>query len=163
MWSNAKSKFFKVSVRVLGRNTRFCTKTLRPLAQWPSLRTVGSALTIGAIAYCSLFARQRLALNDAKDDLSAWHNRWISGNIAFHMSEINPVLVKFLGALMEDSISSPDFPKRVLVPLCGKTMDMIFLQNLGHKVLRNEICHLVDPPFIVLVLPSSLSSFSTRS
>eukprot|EP00291_Cryptomonas_curvata_P015780 CAMPEP_0172151824 /NCGR_PEP_ID=MMETSP1050-20130122/463_1 /TAXON_ID=233186 /ORGANISM="Cryptomonas curvata, Strain CCAP979/52" /LENGTH=189 /DNA_ID=CAMNT_0012820011 /DNA_START=82 /DNA_END=648 /DNA_ORIENTATION=- len=69
------------------------------------------------------------------DDMQTWDERWKSGNISFHIQQVNTSLSKYLGLLMEDGISSPKVVKRVLVPLCGKTVDMIFLQNLGHKVV----------------------------
>lgn len=147
LW-NLQTKVLNASVGMLRRSKRFCSASFYPSAKWSKTMTVGSALTFGAIAYCSLFIRQRIAFNDAKEDLSAWKNRWVTGNIAFHLNEIHPALVKFLGPLLEDSISPPEFPKRILVPLCGKTMDIIFLQNLGHKVRVIIMC------FLFVVSPS---------
>ncbi|MFO0115836.1 MAG: hypothetical protein ACK53F_12720, partial [Betaproteobacteria bacterium] len=88
--------------------------------------------TVGAIAFY-ISRKNAVIFSDA---MQSWNQRWSSGQTAFHINEVHPCLFKFLGPFLDDGISSPKFSKRVLVPLCGKTVDMIFLQNLGHKVLQ---------------------------
>jgi hypothetical protein len=92
----------------------------------------GAAFTVGALAFY-ITSKSAVAFSD---EMQSWNQRWRTGQISFHISEVHPCLSKFLGQFLEDGISSPKFSKRVLVPLCGKTVDMIFLQNLGHKVLK---------------------------
>lgn len=90
----------------------------------------GAAFAVGAIAF---YISRRNAVVFT-DEMTSWNQRWRSGQTAFHINEVHPCLSKFLGPFLDDGISSPNFSKRILVPLCGKTVDMAFLQNLGHKV-----------------------------
>lgn len=62
-----------------------------------------------------------------------WLDAWQTGNIGFHKSEIHPDLIK-------------DFPNlnlkpgsRILVPLCGKSLDMLWLNQQGFKVTGIEL------------------------
>ncbi len=58
---------------------------------------------------------------------SSWSERWSAGKIGFHESRVNNNLVSHfsrLGAVKES---------HVLVPLCGKTVDLIWLaERVGH-------------------------------
>ncbi|QSA98940.1 thiopurine S-methyltransferase [Methylococcus sp. EFPC2] len=62
-----------------------------------------------------------------------WHERWATGQIGFHQSEINPHLRRFWPAL--------ELPKgsRVFVPLCGKSRDMLWLCDQGYEVIGVEL------------------------
>ena len=62
---------------------------------------------------------------------SFWNEVWNEGQIGFHQSEINKNLKKFAPKFKGHSI--------VLVPLCGKSKDMCFLAEQGHKVHGVEI------------------------
>lgn len=60
-----------------------------------------------------------------------WAARWKEGRIGFHEGRTNTFLerqVHHLGPA----------PRRVLVPLCGKTEDMAFLAAEGHEVVGIE-------------------------
>lgn len=62
-----------------------------------------------------------------------WHDMWASGVVGFHQQEINRFLRDFWPQLNVD-------PKgQVLVPLCGKSLDMLWLRKLGHEVLGVEL------------------------
>lgn len=61
-----------------------------------------------------------------------WHQRWREGRIGFHLPHVNPDLLRFAGDL-------PPPPARVLVPLCGKSVDMTFLAERGHHVIGIEL------------------------
>lgn len=54
--------------------------------------------------------------------LAAWQERWREGRIGFHRDAINEHLVEHAPALLGDAE-----PTRVLVPLCGKTVDLRWL------------------------------------
>ena len=62
-----------------------------------------------------------------------WHDRWQHGRIGFHRSSVHPDLIEhaqaFLGAA----------PCRVLVPLCGKSLDLGWLVARGHAVVGVEL------------------------
>jgi thiopurine S-methyltransferase len=62
-----------------------------------------------------------------------WKNAWSERNIGFHMSETNPFLVSSL----KDRVVQK--PGACLVPLCGKSLDMIYLRDQGHSVYGFEI------------------------
>ena len=62
-------------------------------------------------------------------DLVDWQSKWEDGKIAFHQSEIAPFLVKYC----EDVWGSENFG-RILVPLCGKSLDMVFLAERSHVI-----------------------------
>ncbi len=66
-------------------------------------------------------------------DSDFWHARWQADQIGFHQNEINPYLVHYWPSLQLDSQS------RVFVPLCGKTLDMIWLLDQGHAIVGCEI------------------------
>lgn len=70
-----------------------------------------------------------------------WHDRWREGRIGFHLQETNPLLQRGWPALNSRSRG------RVLVPLCGKTLDMIWLREQGHEVLGVELSDLACQAF----------------
>lgn len=62
-----------------------------------------------------------------------WHERWAINQIGFNQSEVNPYLQKFWPELN----LKPG--ERVLVPLCGKTIDMRWLIQQGLNVVGVEL------------------------
>lgn len=66
-------------------------------------------------------------------DPSFWHQRWGQNDIAFHESDANPLLVKYSKqlSLVEGS--------RVFLPLCGKTLDILWLLSNGYRVAGAEL------------------------
>lgn len=66
-------------------------------------------------------------------DAGFWQERWQRNQIAFHQHKTNPFLAKYFGAL--------SLPKgsRVLVPLCGKTLDIAWLLSQGYRVAGAEL------------------------
>ena len=62
-----------------------------------------------------------------------WHQKWQEAKQGFQQEKINSRLMKFWSAL--------DVPQesRVFVPLCGKSLDMIWLKDQGHMVLGCEL------------------------
>lgn len=74
-------------------------------------------------------------------DKEFWHDRWQTGQIGFHQNEINPYLVRYWPSLQLEPES------RVFIPLCGKTLDMIWLLDQGHTIIGNEISELAVEAF----------------
>ena len=66
-------------------------------------------------------------------DKSFWHQRWEENRIPFHEKEANPLLIRYFKelSLVEGS--------RVLVPLCGKTLDIRWLLSNGYRVAGVEL------------------------
>ena len=59
-----------------------------------------------------------------------WLGRWKDNQIGFHQSNINPHLKKYMDRLAG---TGP-----VFVPLCGKTLDLIYIGEKGRKALGVE-------------------------
>jgi len=62
-----------------------------------------------------------------------WHNLWETNDIGFHLNDTNPFLLEFFSELNLKTNS------RIFVPLCGKTVDIKWLLNKGHKVVGIEL------------------------
>ncbi|MFP4207710.1 MAG: thiopurine S-methyltransferase [Wenzhouxiangella sp.] len=62
-----------------------------------------------------------------------WHQRWQAGQIGFHTPEAHWALASYWPAL-DHRVDEP-----VLVPLCGKTLDMRWLRERGHPVTGIEL------------------------
>lgn len=62
-----------------------------------------------------------------------WQARWARDEIGFHQAEANPYLQRYWPQLALPAGS------RVLVPLCGKSLDMLWLAGQGHRVLGIEL------------------------
>ncbi|AXP02195.1 thiopurine S-methyltransferase [Pseudomonas fluorescens] len=62
-----------------------------------------------------------------------WHKHWSSNQIGFHLPEVNPYLQRFWPQLGLAQGS------RVLVPLCGKSLDLLWLAHQGYSVLGVEL------------------------
>ncbi|MFQ6575650.1 thiopurine S-methyltransferase [Pseudomonas sp. UM16] len=62
-----------------------------------------------------------------------WHSRWASNQIGFHQSRVNSYLQQYWPALTLTA------GERVLVPLCGKSLDMLWLAGQGLQVLGVEL------------------------
>lgn len=61
-----------------------------------------------------------------------WLDAWAAGRTNFHRDAVNPSLLRFAGAFL-------DGPHRVLVPLCGMTLDLAWLRERGHEVVGVEL------------------------
>lgn len=64
--------------------------------------------------------------------MSIWHQRWDENRIGFHRLEANPTLTDHWSKLGLESTTN------VLVPLCGKTLDIHWLVQQGHPVTGIE-------------------------
>ncbi|MBK5939314.1 thiopurine S-methyltransferase [Halochromatium roseum] len=70
-----------------------------------------------------------------------WLNRWQRSELGWHEDEINRHLAEHWPRL--------ELPKgtAVLVPLCGKSLDMLWLASCGHRVLGVDISPLAAEQF----------------
>jgi len=62
-----------------------------------------------------------------------WHERWRTRQIGFHQSSPHPFLERWWS-----TIGAPR-GARVYVPLCGKSLDMVWLAVHGHTVVGSEL------------------------
>lgn len=72
-----------------------------------------------------------------------WHARWQEGRIGFHQADINSWLRRYWSRLAVPGDA------RVLVPLCGKSSDMLWLREQGHPVVGVELSDLACRDFFV--------------
>lgn len=68
-------------------------------------------------------------LPETSEVLNRWSNRWDNDNIGWHIDEVHPALVKYFPSVVENLISDEKKKIRVLVPLCGKSKDLLYLAN----------------------------------
>lgn len=69
-------------------------------------------------------------------DANFWHSKWERNEIGFHTANANPLLVEHFDALA----LAPD--SRLFLPLCGKTLDIHWLLDKGHRVVGAELSQL---------------------
>ena len=62
-----------------------------------------------------------------------WHERWARNQTGFHLPEVNPYLLRHWPGLGVASGA------QVLVPLCGKSLDLVWLASVGHRVMGVEL------------------------
>ncbi|WP_303907318.1 thiopurine S-methyltransferase [Thiohalomonas denitrificans] len=74
-------------------------------------------------------------------DVEFWLDRWVRGETGFHQPEVNTHLQTFWDRLE----LAPG--ARVLVPLCGKSLDMLWLLSEGYQVLGVEVSPLAVQNF----------------
>ena len=75
-------------------------------------------------------------------DHTFWHNRWENNQIGFHLDQPNPYLIDYASL-----IATKD--NNVFVPLCGKTLDMVWLSQQGWGVTGVEISEIAITGFFV--------------
>ncbi|KAL5015231.1 hypothetical protein ScPMuIL_009501 [Solemya velum] len=62
-----------------------------------------------------------------------WDGMWNSGNIPWHTDFVHPQLIKHI-----DKLYAGNKRSRVLVPFCGKSLDIKYLYDVGHDVVGIE-------------------------
>lgn len=62
-----------------------------------------------------------------------WHQRWANQHIGFHLDHVNPHLIHHFASLR----LAPD--SRIVLPLCGKTLDIHWLLAQGYAVTGIEL------------------------
>ena len=65
-----------------------------------------------------------------------WFDRWQEGRIGFHVSGENPWLTRFADDVYAAETTATS---RILVPLCGKTWDLLWLRSRFHAVIGVEL------------------------
>ncbi|MCR4542564.1 thiopurine S-methyltransferase [Pseudomonas sp. 18.1.10] len=60
-----------------------------------------------------------------------WQERWARNQIGFHLPEVNPYLQRHWPPLADGA--------KVLVPLCGKSLDLMWLASQGLRVVGVEL------------------------
>ncbi|MCL4160804.1 UNVERIFIED_CONTAM: hypothetical protein GTU68_061051, partial [Idotea baltica] len=70
-----------------------------------------------------------------------WLERWQQSQIGFHQAETEPLLPNHWPELRLAANST------VFVPLCGKSIDMVWLAGQGHSVIGNELSQIAIDGF----------------
>lgn len=70
-----------------------------------------------------------------------WIERWQNNRIGFHLDEVNVHLENHWDCLALEP------GKTVFVPLCGKSVDMLWLADQGYPVVGNEISEIAAKAF----------------
>ncbi|XP_013388873.1 probable thiopurine S-methyltransferase [Lingula anatina] len=66
----------------------------------------------------------------SSERLDGWIGAWERNSTRWHMPNVNCFLEEFLDVLLAGKKAA-----KILVPLCGKTIDMKWLADLGHTVI----------------------------
>lgn len=82
-------------------------------------------------------------MDERKELNDYWKTRWKEGRFAWHMDGANPHLVEFFPRLEDGDLTG----KRVLVPLCGKTVDLRWFYEKGMSVVGVELSELAVRAF----------------
>ena len=72
---------------------------------------------------------------------AAWAARWKEGRTGFHQEEVNANLVEHWEPTVGPRLG------RVLVPLCGMSLDLLWLRERGHHVVGFELSALAIDKF----------------
>lgn len=70
-----------------------------------------------------------------------WQNRWHENDIKFNQAAPNAFLQRYWKNLAVDKQA------RVLVPLCGKSIDMLWIARQGHEVIGVELSNIACEAF----------------
>lgn len=74
-------------------------------------------------------------------DQEFWHNKWAENKIGFHLEDVNPLLIQYWETLSTERQHS------VLVPLCGKTEDLVWLAQKHNEVTGVELSNIAVRAF----------------
>ena len=67
----------------------------------------------------------------SSEDREAWLARWREGRTRFHLDQVHPALMRYISQLPSGA--------RILVPLCGKSLDLGWLKDQGYNVVGVEL------------------------
>jgi len=76
-------------------------------------------------------------------DCNYWKNRWENNDTSWHTPETHPLLIQLLDTLKLRECDT------VFVPLCGASIDMLYLTKKGYFVIGNEISPLACEHFFI--------------
>ena len=65
-------------------------------------------------------------------DPQHWHDRWTNNQIGFHQASVNAHLSEFWPNAMQAG-------GKVFAPLCGKSVDLLWLRDQGYQVVGIEL------------------------
>lgn len=66
-----------------------------------------------------------------------WHNKWEINQLGFHLDYVHPLLKRNLELFQVNGVLKDT--NKIFIPLCGKTLDIQYLLNLGYQVVANDL------------------------
>ncbi len=76
-------------------------------------------------------------------DRGFWQERWADNQIGFHQKSVNRLLAKYWNTMQIPQGA------HVLVPLCGKSLDMLWLGKAGYSVTGTELSDIAVQSFFL--------------
>jgi len=73
-----------------------------------------------------------------EESIRDWEKRWEEKRTGWHENNVNQNLIKHIDWLTK---SEDGKRKKIFVPLCGQTHDLLYLLQLGHEVFGIEAVH----------------------
>lgn len=77
------------------------------------------------------------------EEMKGWMDMWEGKNFPWHLSFVHQAIDKHAQILM----TSPQAKNKIFVPLCGKTVDIKFLADLGNEVVGVEVSEIAVKDF----------------
>lgn len=74
-------------------------------------------------------------------DREFWHGKWAANQIGFHLEDVNPLLTEYW------QYTKPIHEDKVLVPLCGKSEDLVWLATKHADVQGVELSNIAVRAF----------------
>ena len=73
-----------------------------------------------------------------------WHQKWDEGKIGFHQPDVNKRLTAYWPRVIQQDSAPADSDSVhdsscVFVPLCGKSLDMLWLHQQGYRILGVDL------------------------
>lgn len=91
-----------------------------------------------------------------------WNNKWENNEIGFHQNNVTPLLKKYLHYFLDKN----SIKKSCLLPLCGKTFDLIYLSEFFKEVTGVELIKKAIEDFYIennLEMRTRNSSISSKN
>jgi len=146
-----------------------------PCDDWCRASADSLAALAAAVAATTLAASAGASLNcnTEGERLEPWRSRWSDNQTGWHLDNVNPYLHRFTNQLIpKHAAETTGLSPRVLIPLCGKSMDMTYLAQQGYRVVGiegvGEAVHAfaseqsVTGQAIPITLPSSMDAQKFR-
>lgn len=107
--------------------------------------------------------------------LHTWSSRWDDSRIGWHIKDVHTFLLKYGETILSNHTSTSNTPmnkKRVLVPLCGKTVDLAFLAKhnaveevVGVEGIEKAISEFIEdnPDLDISSDPTNIGAFDKYS
>ena len=105
------------------------------------MNTTKKAALLLTSSRLELYARTNTTEKELMMDANFWRQKWLEGDIGFHQHQVEPALVAYLAECKLPAKA------RIFLPLCGKTLDMVWLQQQGYQVVGAELSELAVEQF----------------